>query len=307
MPRLVGREGCGLLFAPGGTLPRFVGARTVTMSQNMLPFEPEEAARFGRGSHAWWKMQLLRRAQARSFRQADGVIFLTDYARTRVLAEIGGSPAATRIVPHGLEPRFFADPRAPVPMGALGPDRPFRLLYVSQVDMYKHQWQVVRAVRTLRDKGLPLTLDLVGGSYPPAFALLQDAMREADPDGAFVRYRGLVPFDDLHRAYRDADAFVYASSCENMPNILLEAMASGLPVACSSRGPMPEMLGDTAVWFDPLDIGSIAAAIGRLVADSALRDRLAHAGQVKARAFSWRRCVGETLDFLREIGTGAVA
>ncbi|HEX8384118.1 MAG TPA: glycosyltransferase family 1 protein [Sphingomonas sp.] len=304
LPRAVGAQGCDLLFSPGGTLPRRAGVRTVTMSQNMLPFEPEEAARFGRGSTMWWKMRLLRRAQARSFRTADGVIFLTDYARNRVTTAIGRPPSRTAIVPHGLEPRFFLAPRRAVGRDELTPERPFRLVYVSQVDVYKHQWNVVSAVGQLRAEGLPVTLDLVGAAYPPALARLRERIEEVDRAGIFVRYRGLVPFDELHRCYGEADGFVFASTCENMPNILLEAMASGLPVASSSYGPMPEVLGQDAVYFDPVRADSVARALRTMIADAALRDRLAAVSFDRAQAFSWTRCAQDTFRFLGEVARG---
>ncbi|NBW52238.1 MAG: glycosyltransferase family 1 protein, partial [Betaproteobacteria bacterium] len=85
---LLGREiarcGCDVLFSPGGTVPFPVNVPVVTMSQNMLPFEPEEAIRFGRWSWMRLKMWLLRQSQGRSFKKADGLIFLTEFARKGV-------------------------------------------------------------------------------------------------------------------------------------------------------------------------------------------------------------------------------
>ena len=57
--------------------------------------------------------------------------------------------------------------------------------------------------------------------------------------------------DDLHQKYLDADLGLFASSCENMPNILLETMGAGLPIACSNRQPMPEILKNGGEYFDP--------------------------------------------------------
>jgi glycosyltransferase involved in cell wall biosynthesis len=302
LPRELRREGCDILFAPGGLLPLRAGVPTITMSQNMLPFEPKEAARFGRRSPMWWKMRLLRHAQGRSLRHADGVIFLTDYARDRIRVEIGLRGKPMRVIAHGLEPRFFLAPRTAIEVDKLSAARPFRLLYVSIVDVYKHQWHVVRAIHALRHSGVPIELDLIGPATPQALAMLRTAIDEIDPSGAFVRYRGPVPFEELHDAYQAADAFVFASSCENLPNILLEAMAAGLPIASSSYGPMPEVLGSSAVFFDPVSAASIAAAITALVGDAALRTRLANEAYAKAQAFSWEACAHDTFAFIAEIG-----
>ena len=93
-------------------------------------------------------------------------------------------------------------------------------------------------------------------------------MTKADREGGFIRYLGSSPHDELPALYASADACVFASSCENLPNILLEGMASGLPIACSDRGPMPELLGDAAVYFNPELQSSIEEALERLLNSS---------------------------------------
>jgi glycosyltransferase involved in cell wall biosynthesis len=122
----------------------------------------------------------------------------------------------------------------------------------------------------------------------------------ANTSGAteFVRVLEFVPPEELPELLACADVFVFASSCENMPNTLLEAMACGLPIACSDRGPMPEILQDGGVYFDPEDEISIAAALRSLATDPALRQRLAKRSAELASAYSWRRCALETWNFL---------
>lgn len=301
LPHALREAGCDVLFAPGTLLPRQLRMPSVVLSQNMLPFEPDEAARFGRGSAMWWRWRLLRFAQTRAFNRASGILFLTDYARNRVMEVVGPHAAPIRVIPHGLEPRFLSPPRPSVPLAALGPRRPFRLLYVSVVNHYKHQWRVVEAVGRLRAAGLPVSLDLVGVAKPAMLRVLQRSMEKVDPQGSVVRYRGIVAFNDIHRTYHDADAFVFASSCENLPNIVIEAMGAGLPIASSDRGPMPEVLGDAAIYFDPLDTGSVTRAIRTLVIDRELRCRLAARAFARARSYSWAICSHDTLEFVSGI------
>lgn len=292
-------DGCDLLFVPGGSFA--TGFRpVVTMSRNMLPFERPELLRYGL-STLTLKFMMLRLTQTRSFRRADGTIFLTRYAHDAVLALTGPLHGRTATIPHGVDDRFFNAPR---PARALADCRaadPLRLVYVSIVDVYKHQSKVAEAVAGLRAQGLPLRLDLIGPAYPPSLRELQRTLQRVDPRGEAVRYLGPVPHGELHAAYAAADVGVFASSCENMPNILLEGMAAGLPLACSKRGPMPEVLGEAGVYFDPEDATSIAEAIGRLAASPALRQSLAQAAWKRARQFSWRRCADESFAFLAEV------
>ncbi len=112
---------------------------------------------------------------------------------------------------------------------------------------------------------------------------------------------GFVPHDDLPSLLADADLFVFASSCENMPNTLVEAMAIGLPIACSDRGPMPEVLRDGGVYFDPENAESIATAIETLIRDPGLRMSVAKRAKGLSGQYSWARCAAETWSFLKAV------
>ncbi len=296
------RIACDLLFVPGGmyggTFEPFV-----TMSRNMLPFEPTEARRYG-PSWTLAKLRILRSQQTSAFRRADGVIFLNDYARTTVMQVVERIGGATAVIPHGVGDRFRRSPRPSRPMTACSEGDPLRLLYVSRIDMYKHQWRVVEAAAALRRRGLPVELTLVGSAYPPAHRRLREAIRRHDPHLSFVHYRGEVPYTQLPEVYHRAEVFIFASSCENMPNVLLEAMAAGLPIACARRGPMPEILGEGGAYFDPEDAVSIREALTPLVQDASFRHRTACAAYDRAQAYTWNRCAAETLEFLVKTASG---
>lgn len=294
LPRRLAERRCDALLSPGGIAPRGAPCPTFVISQNLLPFEPREIARYGPALHKKLRLHLVRHAQVRSMAHATGIVFLTEYARDTVLAALPGSPPHVAVIPHGVEDRFFREPRPAAASGAR-----FRVLYVSGINFYKHQVEVCRAARLLRDEGIPVEVDFVGPAYySGAMTALRREVARLDPGGEFLRLRGEIPFSEVDAAYREADAFVFASSCENLPNILIEAMASGLPVASSDRGPMPEVLGSAGLYFDPEDPASIAAALRRLHADGALRERLAREGLARARGFSWGRCARDTLSFI---------
>lgn len=301
LPSCLRRNNCDVLFSPGGVLPSRLALPAVVMSQNLLPFEKSEYQRFSFFSFMRWKMLIVRLNQQRSMALADGLIFLTDYARDTVLGSLGRHTRQTKVIPHGIEPRFFCSPRRAELPSAFTELRPFRLLYVSIVDVYKHQWHVAQAVSALRSAGIAVTIEFIGPSYGPALKKLTAAVQNHDPDGQFLYYPGVVPFIQLHESYQKADAFVFASSCENLPNILLEAMAAGLPIACSRRGPMPEVLGDFGVYFDPEQPLEIETALLRLYEHADLRHALAQGAFNAASTFSWGRCAKDTFGFIKHI------
>ena len=299
LARLARAAQCNLLFAPGGYVAGDFHP-VITMSRNLLPFEWRELRRYG-CSWLTLKWLLLRAAQARSFVRTDGLVFLTRYAEEVVSKVVPLGTVRTAIIPHGIGRRFARSPREQAGMEQYSMSRPLRLLYVSIVDLYKHQWHVVEAVAQLRASGLPAVLELIGPAYPPALARLSEVRARLDPQGQFVQYHGAVPYDELHAHYAAADLCLFASSCENMPNILLEAMASGLPIACSNRGPMPEVLGDAGAYFDPENAADIARVVRELLASPGVRARLADASFKRVQAYSWQRCAEETFDFLAAV------
>ena len=292
-------EGCSVLFVPGGS---FAGdfQPVVTMSQNLLPFEMVELKRYGFTMFTL-KLLLLRLTQSYSFRKADGVIFLTKYARRVVLNVSGKLRGKTKIIPHGLNSRFNTRPKQQKNIIEYDFSNPYRILYVSIIDQYKHQWNVVEAVADLRHKGFPIALDLVGPAYQPALKRLNATIDAVDINRDWVNYHGAVPFDQLHHHYVKADLGVFASSCENMPNILLETMASGLPIASSKMGPMPEMLGSAGLYFNPEQPNDIARALRELINSPELRTQLAQASYSRAQEYSWQRCANETFEFLTAV------
>jgi glycosyltransferase involved in cell wall biosynthesis len=300
--RLARAEKCDLLFVPGGAFA--TGFRPiVTMSRNLLPFEWRELRRYGL-SPTGLRLLLLRQWLWRSFRNASGTIFLTRYAQLAVAAVTGQLSGETVIIPHGLDPGFFQPERAARPITECSATDPLQLVYVSIVDLYKHQWHVAAAVARLRAAGLPVALTLIGPGYGPAVRRLRRTLARLDARAEFIHYLGPVAHEQLPARYAAADLCVFASSCENMPNILLEGMASALPVACSNRGSMSELLGDAGAYFDPEDPSSIADALRRLIESPELRQQLARAALARARQYSWTRCARDTFGFLARIAAG---
>lgn len=287
---------CDILFVPGGS---YAGNfhPVVCMSRNLLPFELGELKKYG-FSFFTLKMLLLRFIQSRSYRRSDGVIFLTEYAQ-RVVTEITGCIAgATTKIPHGINARFIRAPKLQLDISEYSYVKPYKILYVSIVDHYKHQCSVVEAVSILRLQGFPVVLELVGPAYAPALKKLQKIMSRLDHTNSWVKYYGAVDFERLHDFYFHADLGIFASSCENMPNILLEIMGSGLPIACSNRGPMPEILGDAGIYFDPESPDNIAEALKILINSPQLRSSLSKMSHKLVGRYSWMRCAEETLEFL---------
>ena len=269
----------------------------VTLSQDMLPFEPGEMERykFGLGRLRLFFLKIL---YVRALRFSSAVIFLTHYA-SHMIQKVTGPIKNSEIIPHGVNDSFRnIKIQREWNQGSLNE---IKCVYVSSAAPYKHQWNVVRAIKLLREKGFPLTLTLVGGGSGFAQKRLEDEIKLSDPNGTFVTQYSFIHIDNIPMVLSESDLFVFASSCENMPVTLIEGMASGLPIACSDRGPMPEVLGDGGVYFNPEEPVSIADAIKRLIEDEELRLRGIKISKQISNKYLWKLNSKKTFNFLVEI------
>jgi glycosyltransferase involved in cell wall biosynthesis len=295
LPKEIHATGCQLIFnTDAGSVCPF--RPSITMSQDMLSYEPGEMNRFWL-SNAWFRLLLLKYIQSSSLRRADSVIFLTNYA-AEVIQKTTGKLKNYKVIHHGVGSNF----RLPLVKRRIVTvsDKQIKVLYVSNASMYKHQWHVIRAVGKIRSEGIDVSLLLVGGGKGRAQILLEKEMYLTDPNCEFVEQKPFADHDSIPDYLAKADMFVFASSCENMPITLIEAMASGLPIACSNRGPMPEVLIDGGVYFDPENPDSIASAIRKIIYDQNLQKAITKRAIEISASFSWEKCSTETWKLIAE-------
>ncbi len=295
-------EECDVLFSiTGDYLGRF--KPVVGMSRNMLLYErdiwkeikqPKEIIRFWLNYHK----------QKRCFKNASGIIFISNYAYKEVAKQLNIINKQISIIHHGISPRFSGEIKPQKDISDFSVKKPFKFLYVSTVHMYKHQWNVVEAIANLRKKGYPLELDLVGGViFEPAGQKLKLAIKKFDPNHEFIHYHGHIAYDKIDSFYKNADGIVYASTCENMPNILIESMASGLPIACSNKQPIPEFLKENGFYFNAKSIVSIEKSLEDMLSNLSNNKAMLKANLNDVRNYSWAKTTKHTLEFITQIYT----
>ena len=287
---------CSILFTPGGSDSSGFKPM-VTMCRNMLPFEKDQALMFGFGLK-YIKFLLLKYFQSKSFLKANGLIFLTNYASSIVHEIVPTLGNKSVIIPHGISRRFFIEPRKHI--NAFDALNKCKIIYVSKTDPYKHHLNVVKAVYMLNLENYHVELNLIGprGSSANKVDLL---IKKLDPNNQYLKNLGKVDYESLNSFYKSSDISIFASSCENMPNILLESMASGLPIACSNFGPMPEILRDNAIYFNPNSVHEIYSSISRLINSKKLRSQLASSSYLLANSYSWEKCALDTFNYLNRV------
>jgi glycosyltransferase involved in cell wall biosynthesis len=226
-------------------------------------------------------------------RRSHRVITSSQSSRAQLERLLHVPPAKIDVVPLGagrlpqvtpMEERAVRD--------LIGADGRRIALTVAAKRPTKNLMRLLEAV-ALIDRGRRPLLVLPGYSTPHEQELRERAATLGV--GEDVRFLGWVPDAELEGLYRVADVFVFPSLFEGFGLPVLEAMARGVPVACSSRTSLAEVAGTDAALFDAENPHSIAQTVDRLLSDPAESERLREAGPRRAAAFSWEDTARGTL------------
>jgi len=233
-------------------------------------------------------------------READRVVTVTDYNR-RVLLDIGaGLPAiATKVMRlyNGVDLTMFH------PMPLAPPPVPY-VLAVGRLVEKKGFPILVEACAALRGRGRVFSCEIVGAG--PQEEILRGAIDAAGVDDC-VGLRGALALEDIAQAMRRASVLVLPciqaadGNVDALPTVLLEAMASGVPVISTRLSGIPEIIadGETGYVVPPGDSTALAAAIDRVLADPAHARRMGAAGRARAeRLFDLRTNVATLREWL---------
>jgi glycosyltransferase involved in cell wall biosynthesis len=222
--------------------------------------------------------------------------------RSKALIAVSGATAADlrrfyprlpeskiHVVPHGVDPVFaeIRPRRRPEPF----------LLAVSTLHPHKNLDGLLRAFALFRRRHPDFRL-VVCGMHGFFTGPLHELRRTLGLEDA-VEFPGWIPREQLYDLYARAWAFIYPSRFEGFGMPITEAMAAGIPMACSDVEPMASLAGDAALKFDPADVDAMAAAMLRLTEDETLRAHLAEAGSRQAAQYTWRAAAESTLAVLR--------
>jgi glycosyltransferase involved in cell wall biosynthesis len=274
LPFAVFRTRIDVLFNPGFTAPLMAPCPSVTVFHDLQHKRHPEYFRWF--DLPFWKLLLWTSA-----RRSRRLIAVSEATKADLMRFYQLPPKKIRVVLHGVEPGFFTLDRTHVERF---------VLCVSTLHPHKNLDRLIRAyARQKRDWRLVIA-GLRGLFAETLDALIRDLGVEDS-----VQLTGWITREDLLRLYARAQAFVYPSTFEGFGMPVLEAMAAGIPVACSNIDPLREVAGEAALLFDPLSEDAIAAALDRIVSDEDLREKLTAAGPERARGFSWERAAERTL------------
>jgi len=179
------------------------------------------------------------------------------------------------------------------------------LLAVSDIYVQKNLHTLIHALTMVRRDHPLMTLKIAGKAIDEDYVReLQSVIRDEGLMDA-VEFLGQCETEKLLELYRNCKLFVFPSTVETFGNPLVEAMACGAPIVSSNTAAMPEILGNAAVYFDPLNASEMAAQIIRLLGNETLsgnetaRERLSHNALMRARRFSWAMTARQTAEVIK--------
>jgi glycosyltransferase involved in cell wall biosynthesis len=179
------------------------------------------------------------------------------------------------------------------------------ILSVGDIQPRKNQIGLINAFSKLLRAYPQLKHNLVLAGKETWFA---GRVREAARDsgvGDRIQFTGFVSDPDLLQLYNACDLFVFPSYYEGFGLPVLEAMACGRAVVCSSTSALPEVVDGAAILFDPYAIDAIVRAIADLLLDAELRGRMERLGVQRAAYFSWQKTAQHTLDVFYGVAEAA--
>ncbi|MEJ5310694.1 MAG: glycosyltransferase family 1 protein [Anaerolineae bacterium] len=245
--------------------------------------------------HSTLKARLLFRwATALALRAAQHTLTISEATRRDVLARFRLPPERITTIPLAADPAFT--PQPPEVVTALRaryalPDT--FLLYLGSNKPHKNLVRLIEAWAVVQAEMPDVTLVMAGAWLPQHPEARQRAQVLGIDDR--VCWLGPLPGADLPALYTAAAAFVFPSLYEGFGLPVIEAMACGTPVACANTSSLPEVAGDAAVLFDPMQVEAIVDALRRVLGEDDLRAGLRQRGLVQAGKFSWARTAQETL------------
>lgn len=210
-------------------------------------------------------------------------------------------PAKIRVVPNGVDPRFRPsdDPvELRATLSRLGvPER--YVLFVGNPKPHKNLPRLLRAFRPLADRDPLVRLVVVGVATEEIQRQVGQWTAEACVEGRVV-VLGNLPATAMPTLYQGALCLAIPSLYEGFGLPALEAMASGTPVVASTRGALPEVVGDAGLLVEPESVDGIGEALYNLHGQPALREVLKARGVERAKRFTWRRSAELTVQVWEE-------
>ena len=257
-------------------------------------------SRFRRSWKSWGYAQPMLRLVTR---KAAHIFTVSEYSKRQIIERLGVSGDRITVVPNGVAAHFYPELRSEAGERlerACEISGPY-ILYVGNFKPHKNLGNLLRAFATLVGTASFSCSLVLAGEDPIHEPELRRLAGKLGLNNS-VRFLGHISDDLLRAAYSAAKLTVLPSFEEGFGLPVLESMACGTPVACSRAAALPETGGQAAVYFDPRDVDSIAAAMRLLLESPTDWEWYRQSGLKRAQCFTWADCAVRHLQVYRRYG-----
>jgi glycosyltransferase involved in cell wall biosynthesis len=239
----------------------------------------------------------------RTMVRSDLLIAPSEFTKAEIVKYYGVNTEKVVVVPNAVAPEFT---REITDVALLRVKRKYKLperffLAVGTLQPRKNIPLFLRAFASVRDRIAGAQIVLVGNKSAHHYDRDIDRIIEEKHLGVVVLFPGFVEGEDLPAVYRLATAFIAPSRYEGFGIPILEAFASGVPVAASGIPPFLEVGGNAMLTFDPDTVAECGETLYTLFTDETLRKRLIQGGNERLQAYSWAESARVLLSFYRRL------
>lgn len=283
------KDECEVLFNPGGNdLSGF--KPLITMSRNMLPFELMLLIK-ELDLLLLLKMSIARIITELNFKKASGIIFISNYALSRNQK----FEKKSIVIHHGVDRSFFKRKISSVSL--YSKENPLKIVYPSSFFIYKNHNLIIDSLNGLPNN-IYIELTLVGDLRTANKRLIKK-FESFKRENIKIKLINELSHFDLNIIYENADVGLFASKCENLPNILLEMISKGLPIIASNYGSNIEVLGLKGFYFKMNDAKDLENKILTIYKSDNLRNQLSENNYVISQNYDWNETTKKTINYIK--------
>jgi glycosyltransferase involved in cell wall biosynthesis len=230
------------------------------------------------------------REQKKCFARADKIIVVSNYTKNDLISLFNVDEKKIEVIYHGINENKYAPEERII--------KEKYILFVGERLLYKNFLRFLEAFAQIIKKDMP-ELKLVCTGYPFRDGELRKMQELGIKEGQISQR--FYSDEELRNLYQNAELFVFPSEHEGFGIPLLEAMNNNCPVICSDTTCFPEIAGDAAEYFNPLEIDDIAAALRRVLFSDETRKRLIGNGQKRCKEFTWDKSAQKHVDLYKSL------
>lgn len=285
-------------------VPVVTRAKKIIMIHDVIAEKYPDLAMPGRRSRLLWKTKV-----ALGRWQADAVGTVSDYSRQAIVQHFGIKADQVHVVGEASDPvfRVLDKPQLTPRLLSLGIGQGDRtIVYVGGFSPHKNLAALVRVFGELSPEPSfsDLRLLLVGEHKKEIFHSYAETIKQLVAQLKLqdrVIFTGYLPDDELVVLLNLATVSVLPSFMEGFGLPAVEAAACGCPVLATTESPLPELLGDGGIYFDPQKPAELKAALRQVLVSAPLRERMSKAGQEASRKLTWEAAAEQMTTLMRKV------